>query len=330
VGLDTGRLVISTEGKAQGGLYLVMGDRKGMLRFTDAPTTLAIEAGRGASSGADPETQPAPRLATLYVTRGKALWQEAASREVLAIDEQKQMALGAEPALPSPIGTAPAWIEAGMVGLLEQRASDQMEKQLQPNRPAVLALRELAEHRQKEVRWLAQRCLSAVGDFQQMVAALDSPEQKAVWPEYVEHLQQAVRRSPETAAQVRGAIEKVYSGAGKQAEAACLYEMLWKYQPERFGGEDAARLVEYLEHPTLAVRVLAISNLKGLTGLGLYYRPEDTAAKREPSVRKWKEWLASSHALKAKVNPSSPDESALPTAPAPEGAVRAGERGKGR
>ncbi|MEN6494904.1 MAG: hypothetical protein ABFD16_11555 [Thermoguttaceae bacterium] len=298
--VDHGRLVLATEGKAKTGLRLQIGDRKGIVRFTDDPATLAIDVGRAAPPAADPETHPALLTAQMYVTRGRVLWQDIASREIVSFDAPAEVALGNVPATSVPLKAIPPWIDVATISLLDQRASGTVEKELEKNRPVLLTLRELAEHRQKEVRWLAQRCLATIGDFQLMVAALDDPEQKSVWADYMEQLCAAVRRSPLAAAQVRGAIERVYSGPTKTAAGASLYELLWKYQPEGLTAADAERLVSYLEHETLAVRVVAHWNLKNITGLSLYYRPEDPAGRRESAVQKWKERLRASPTLGAR------------------------------
>lgn len=295
--VDHGQLVITTEGKAKTGLRLQIGERRGIVRFTDEPTTLAIDVGRGTLPNADPETHPASLTARLYVTRGRILWQDISSREVVSFEGPAEVALGEVPATSAPLKAVPPWIEVATISLLDQRASTTVEKELETNRPVLLTFRELAEHRQREVRSLAQRCLATIGDFQLMVAALDDPEQKAVWADYVEQLRAAVQRSPLAAAQVRGAIERVYGGPAKAAAGASLYELLWRYQPEGLTADDAARLVDYLEHETLAVRVLAYWNLKNITGLGLYYRPEDPAARRDPAVGKWRERLRASPTL---------------------------------
>jgi len=78
------------------------------------------------------------------------------------------------------------------------------------------------------------------------------------------------------------------------SEGASLYEMLWKYGEgdEPLGGEDTARLLRYLDHNTLAFRVVSFQTLKRTTKLGLYYRPADPAPKRQPWIQKWQERLS--------------------------------------
>ena len=260
-----------------------------MIQFGDADSAVAIQVSRTRSPGIDPELQPLPRVADLYVLTGKIAWRAAADGEVVSLNAPVRFTWNEKPREEVAVQQFPRWVSAETATALDQQAAATVERELQ-DRPVGLAMRELADHRKREVRWLAMRCLGHLGDFKPIVSALNDPEQKLVWPEYVEQLREAVVRTPETAAAIRATMQKLYGNEGTS-----LYEMLWKYPEDRLGPEDAARLIRYLDHETLAFRVLAFwGNLKRVTGLGLYYRPEDPEAKRQPSIAKWKERLKSS------------------------------------
>lgn len=288
-----GRLVIETPEKSGSRLRLEIGDRSGMITLEGTGSRLAVEVGRIPIPKSDPETQPGPLTADLYATSGKILWQERGGRESVAVNAPVRLTLNDQPLEAVAVQRFPNWIVADTISLLDQRASGMIERELEVGRPAVLGLRELADHRRKEVRWLALRCLDCIGDFELMVAALDDPEETMAWPDYVERLRAAVVRNPRAAAQVRTAMEKLHGGEG-----ASLYEMLWKYG-DTLDSQEAARLVRYLNHDTLAFRVVSFQTLRRITKLGLNYRPEDTAAKRRPWVEKWEERLKSSTGLRA-------------------------------
>jgi hypothetical protein len=164
----------------------------------------------------------------------------------------------------------------------------------QPERPAVRSLVELTDFRRREVQWLATRSLGSIGRFEAMVAPLDKP---AYWSsfrsfgesaDYVGQLCKAVARNAESAAAVRGALQKQYPD-----HAEILYRMLWGYSAGGLRDGEAAQLVGYLEHESLPVRGLAFWNLRDLTGLSLYYEPEAIAAERRVAVEKWRERLGS-------------------------------------
>jgi hypothetical protein len=96
-----------------------------------------------------------------------------------------------------------------------------------------------------------------------------------------------VARDAETATAVRLALENQYP-----QQAAALYRMLWGYTDDDLQNGEDANLVKSLDDETLAVRVLAIWNLKDITGLvGQYYRPEETPARRQQPKRRWEDRL---------------------------------------
>lgn len=309
--VDYGRLAISSPQKPGSLLRLQVGDRSGTIVFEGPGSRLAIEVSRAPTSGADPETQPGALTASLYATSGTVSWQEAAGGEPVRVDAPARLALNDQPLAPEAVGPFPEWIVADTISLLDQRASGTVERELDVRRSTVLGLRELADHRRREVRSLALRCLDCLGDFELLVAALDDLDQKAAWPDYVEQLRAAVMRSPLAAAQVRTAMEKLHG-----SEGASLYEMLWKYGDDALDGQQATRLVRFLDHNTLAFRVVAFQTLRRVTQLGLNYRPEDTAPKRRPWIQKWEERLQSSTATGAE---TQADEEPLPGEAPPSG-----------
>ena len=272
------------------------------------------EVSRAGSHQADPETQPGPRVADLYVMTGRILWQEDAGREPVAVNAPVRLTLNDKPLEAIAVQQLPQWLSPEAVSQLDQRAAANLERELQV-RPVALALRELVDHRQREVQWLAMRCLGYLGDFSTLVSAINDPDQKTLWQDQVEQLRQAVFRSPETAAAVRAAMRKAHGAEGTE-----LYDMLWKYSEDRRGSQDATQLVRYLDHETLAFRVLGFWTLKRITGLSLLYRPDDPAPKRQPSIARWKDRLKSLPPVPAKPQkrPSGGEAPTSASAPAVE------------
>ena len=120
----------------------------------------------------------------------------------------------------------PKWIAAEPISFLDRLASSAIAQALATDRPARVGLLELATSRpQKEVKRLALCCLGCVGQFRDMVAALNEPAQKLEWADYyIDELRAAVARDSETAAAVRLALENQYP-----QQAAMLYRMLWGF-----------------------------------------------------------------------------------------------------
>ena len=170
----------------------------------------------------------------------------------------------------------------------ERGATAAIEPLLQPDRPVELVMREESTHRRREVRTLAIRSLGYLGDFDACIEALNDKDERATWSAYFDELRQAVARGPETAARVRESYEKL-----RGPEAAKLYRMLWGYSADDLRKGADAELVDGLSNlDSLDVRVLAIENLKLITGPATHgYNPTEPAMARAGKVKKWKEKL---------------------------------------
>ena len=182
--------------------------------------------------------------------------------------------------------TLPKWIVVEPLPPLERLASTKLaqSQSLQPGRPAELGLMELADHRRKEVSWLARRSLGYLGQFDPLVKPLNEASRRLEWPDYVEQLRDAITRGRDAAAAVHAAMEKQFSAEGNIA-----YRMLWGYTDKDLQNGQDAKLVELLEHEVLAFRVLSFWNLRDITGWGMYYRPELPPVKRKQAVLAWKQ-----------------------------------------
>ncbi len=285
--VDFGRLVFGPTGESAGAVRLAVGDRWGVVRLDSGGSVAAVEVLPVRRAGVHPETGPRAVQAILYCAAGRVAWQPAELPDAVELSGPASLDLGA----PTEEGLVagepyPAWIAGVEPDPLKARGAANLAQRLQTGRPAGLGLRELAEHRQKEVRWLAVRSLGYLGEFDPMVLALNDAGQQPDWPDYIAELRAAVDRTPQAAAAVRQALEKRFS-----ADAEDLYRMLWGYSNADLEGGEDARLVRALEHPTLAVRVLAFWNLKEITGMGLFYQPEASAVQRRLPYQRWEERL---------------------------------------
>jgi len=294
--LAYGRLTMHTLGQAGSRMRLAFGDRSGTITFAQADSGVAVHVYRQATPGNDPEKQVAPLVAHLWATRGNIVWQTDGGQPV-NVGTSSRILLGSgapEPPEPKAAGS-PAWITDDSSSLLDKRASAVLVEEIEVDRPVALALRELAVgHRQREVRWLAVRCLGYLGQFDSMVAVLDQEDSKTVWFDYLEELRAAMNRDPRLAAAVRESLQRLYP-----ADAEKLYRLLRGYSDADLRDNAAASLVDDLEHERLAVRLLSFWNLREITGLGLFYRPEYPAGKRQQPVQRWRERLAAGEIVRS-------------------------------
>ena len=288
VDIDFGRVVIKPLAQAGRRLRVVVGSHAGTITLTSVESIAGLEvtarprtrqgSGESLLPRAD-EALRSPRRRRLGRGRGQAAVRLTAPAELL-LD-------GASADSPAAGKDVPKWITANTVNELDQRAALSVSQALPADRAASLGLMELTEARRKENRWLAARCLGYLGQFDPMTAALNDVDFRREWPDYIDQLKEAIARGPETAAGIRQSLEKQYGNES----AAALYRMLWGYTDKDLEDGEDARLVKFLDHEAPVFRVLAFGNLEDITHQGLYYRPEATAAKRQPSVQQWRKQL---------------------------------------
>jgi hypothetical protein len=289
-----GRIVLMTDAQPNISVRLSLGGRDGVATFVDAGSTLAAEVRRFLPAGADPEKEPAYVAIDLYVPSGEIDWKFGENPEVKRIPSPGRLTLGTPyPYEPADARELPAWIIAEKLAGADELGSGDLNRALseENERPVALTIRELAEHRRWELKYLAARSLALIGEFDPFIPAFNDSDQRSVWPRQIESLQAALARSPQTAAMVRAAFERQRGDEGRQ-----LYRMLRGYSKADIQAGAAEQLVEYLDHNSLDFRVLSFYALRSVPGVPpdfAGYRPESTPAARHRAVQQWRKMIAS-------------------------------------
>jgi hypothetical protein len=289
IALEYGRLVVVPVGMAEGGIHLDLWGRQGAIAFAGPTSLMAIQVRRYRSPGIDPEAGLAHRMVEIHAVGGSLVWREP-GRPDQAIQAGETFGfLDDVRGAVAPTEQLPPWVEANDIDPVDELAAPGVQSLLPLERPLSLALLELTEHRKSEVAALAIRMLMHLDLFEPFVDALNNEFQKSYWDDHFNEAQRALARSPQSAREMRIAFEKV-----RGPDGPALYRMLWSYSPEDLNGGDAERLVDYLSHPSLDFRVLAMQNLDRITGgsNSFLYRPEVTEARRKTPIARWREALA--------------------------------------
>jgi hypothetical protein len=289
----SGRVTIVSPAAGPYALHVRAGNHEGELRLTGENATAAIEVQVQRIEGTDPETTPPQTEVTLYAASGEISWEPS---DALGLGESSAGGKTAETATldldsqPDALWQAanqlPGWVGGEEeISQIDQSASDVLIAELRADRPFDLYLKEQAEHRRVEVRTLAIRCLAHLDGFEPALQALNDPQLKSTYRSaIVESLRSALSRGPETALLLRKVLQLQRHEKGEQ-----LYRLLWGYDNQQLESGQALQLIEYLDHGDLDFRVLSFWNLSDITGMKLYYRPENSAAKRQPSISKWRQ-----------------------------------------
>jgi hypothetical protein len=309
-----GRIVINSVATPGLRLRLVIGDQAGILTFLDPDSTIGIDVRRMHTPGTNPEEEPTRLMTEIFVTKDRVAWEDASGKTMEIAAPNKLLLLPGIPPVSDHPKEFPKWIASPEpIQGIEHRASQVMLQSFTPETSAQQKLLELVDPQTRlvEVRRLAVRCLGYVGYFDPMVTVLNDPAYKGEWADYyIEWLRDGVKRDPQTAAAVREALEKVYS---QQAED--LYRMLWGYTDKDLASGEDARLVESLDDDNLAVRVLAIYNLKLLTDKDLGYSPVASLPQRARIVKLWKQRLEGKE-----IRIKQADKKGVPAVPEPPAA----------
>ncbi len=276
--------------------------REGVLTFATADASVAIEVKNYRAPGTDPETATIRSIAQIEASAGKVQWAlgddifELEAGEVYVMVDDK---LGQTIVLETPS----KWIGSTDLALIDRLASENLDQELEYDRPLVVSLVERAKDEDVEIRMLASRSLSYLDRHESFVASLSNDENRSFWDAGFASAQEALARGPESAAAVRLAFEKLRGEDGEK-----LYRLLWGYDEDQLVELGAAKLVDDLESLDLDFRVLAFINLYRITGKMNFYQPHVTDRRRAPKVAKWRDM-----AEKGEITYATPPTLPLPT-----------------
>jgi hypothetical protein len=282
-----GRMFAGTAGVAGAGIYLELGGHRGMATFADATSEAAIEVRPYLPPGQNPEQDGVVQLVVhIFVLSGRVEWQDLDSGVMTPISaNQVRIAVG-DRVQTIAVNQSPAWVQREGLSAVDRMASSDLETSIAPDRPIGLALNESTMDRKSEVRSLAARCMAYLQSYDALLDRLRKDPQRAYWASEFDTLREVLALSQASARSLRETIERM---CGEDAVAA--YRMLWGFSPQQLQAGDDQRLVEFLEHDSMIIRVLAFENLRRITGKTLSYRPDVTEVRRKSAVRDWQDLL---------------------------------------
>ncbi len=259
----------------------------------DGSSSLAVDVQRMFVPGNDYENQAAPTIATWYLTSGSVEWPTATGGVQKIRGEMVWRTIDGVDEIPEPVAQLPDWIGREPLTDIERTARADLSKELKEGQPVEIRLQELTDGkglgRRKEVRVIAAASSIYVGEFELLVRALDDSDQARGWNDHIRDLRQAVALSPDVAASVRDAFAKI---RGEQA-AQDLFEMVEGYNTQQVGTTPdtvrtgaLAQLIKWLDHERLDYRVLAINNIRSITGKNKVFRPDDSLKGRKKNLRR--------------------------------------------
>jgi len=284
--VDFGRAFVATAGVAGARIHLDLGGHRGVATFADAASEMAIDVRRYLPPGADPEQEPVQIVARIFTTAGRVEWQDTDAPTTVPIDAGQVTVMLGDTSETVAAGELPAWMRNEDLQDVDRSASATLVTFLTEGRPITLSLSERTEDRRSEVRSLARRCLAYLGTNEHLVKEFGDSRQRSYWAPEFDVLRHLVSESVESAVRLRETLEGTCGD-----DAANLYRMIWGYSPEQLQDGSDAKLVEFLDHESMQIRVFAYENLRRITNETHIYFPEASEMRRKSSVRRWREQL---------------------------------------
>ncbi len=269
-------------------LNVSLSGRPVSIQFKNPDTLVAINLDHLRKPGADPLAEASRlRSATLMIVQGAAEITSVNAKNTLDTGQQLQIDGDSEP-VQSAVTVMEDWIDEPDPNetSLESLARSGLLSMMSDTNPLELSLREAIPFRRAEVGALAARTLLRMGRGDVYFVGdgiLNEVRQKAYWEDHYAALLAVVNQSVRSAEELRASISQSAAADGPQ-----LFELLTGYSQEQLKGGADAKLVEMLDSPSMAVRVLALENLREITGTSLNYRADqENAIRRATDVKKW-------------------------------------------
>lgn len=283
--LQRGRVVITAERDA---VPLEIADLEGdfLVQFQQTGQAVAIDVFPFRAPGTDP-LNPENRM---FVTQLQVLvgpiHLHFSEQQIELQTGQSYMRVGGGSFQEFTATTPWQWLDARSESPIQREAKENLLSLISAEEPILLGLQQASQFRRVEVAALAVQTMALLGNTEPYFGGkgkLSDPAHKSYWQDHVKALKAAIDFSPQGAATVRANL-----AAMDAANAAILFRLLWDYSPEQVEAGADAQLVEFLDSPQMAIRVLALESLRRMTGTTLFFKAEqENTSRRRPEIKKW-------------------------------------------
>ncbi len=188
-----------------------------------------------------------------------------------------------------PLQALPNWLEMSNLSRKQAQHSPRFAREFDEVQPIEISLVGAIDDRNSAIATLGVKCFALTEDYSQLVEALSQPEHhKDVRRAAADGIRDWLPTDPENGAKLNQALSKFYH----EDDAAVVYKLLWGLpQSDAEQLEPSIQLVRWMEHESLTIRELAYDQVLRLTDKQgtSYYRPDDTASKREKAIKRLEE-----------------------------------------
>ncbi|MDG2224648.1 MAG: hypothetical protein P8L85_24915 [Rubripirellula sp.] len=282
---DIGNLIIKST-SINKLLHLRLETQPVVIRLAHDQTILAVSVQHDRAAGLDPlEVNNRRTLLNIQTLQGEAEITYENVPAALNAGQQWSKQGSNEPQI-TDSETEPQWLDPENDDPLLQAARDGLLGLIEDAQPLEIELREARLFRRLEVGALAAETLLNMGYGDVYFGGdgvLSDPKQRPYWSDHFSALEMTINQSVDSAMNLRNAMIQMDS-----ANAAPLFRLLTGFSQKQLveGGDE--ELVKRLDSPSMSVRVLALENLKAITGSTSNFRPDqENAIRRNPGIKTW-------------------------------------------
>ncbi|MEM9646778.1 MAG: hypothetical protein AAF989_17440, partial [Planctomycetota bacterium] len=183
----------------------------------------------------------------------------------------------------------PGWVSGTETvrSTVEKSAREGLTGLVHPKADLGIELREALRFRRSEVGALAGQLLLLMDEPEVYFGSdgiFNDPKQKLHWSKHHTVMQAYLNSGVSKVQRVHSAIEKM-----EQADLPALKKLLTGFKSAELTDGGDEQLIEWLDSSAMAVRVLALENLREITGTtGYFNAAEDNVNRRQDDVKKWR------------------------------------------
>ena len=282
---DFGRLLIKSN-EPDVTTQVRFGDKSTTIQLLTADSVAAVEIRYARRPGFDAFSEKNHlRLARVVNVQGEVKVLSNDGDEDLVAGKQ-WMIRGSDQPKVVDVASPPEWIDPSNQSPLDASARSGLMELVKKEQPLHLSMQEATQFRKSEVAALAAQCMlymDRADVFFGTDGVLSKAKQRTYWKDHFAVLRSAVDRSPESAKNIIDSIGKMDTSDG-----AALFRLLTGFSQNQLVEGADQELVDMLDSGSMSVRVLALENLREITGVNLNYRPEEeNAVRRKAAVKKW-------------------------------------------
>ena len=278
----SGRVMLRPALEAGDSVRLTMGDHTGMLVFTDQTTVVAVSVDRKTEFRNDTffEKSVVVRITSV---NGRAIWKDTKNNTLTIDPNNVTEYVGTEAPTRIAFNSPPGWLP-GDLSKIDQDASVNIRQAMGKNVNPVLQLESFLTDARIENRYLAARALASWQRFRGMFQLLDDRTNKTYWTRILDDLRMEISSFESSAASMQQYLNN-------DPEGKLILELVTGFDDKQLAAGGDAKLVGALSNNRLLIRVLAIENLRRITGATFLYRPESQEKTRAKYVRQWRREL---------------------------------------